>query len=841
MSAGRSRSAKPLGRCRQRLASTVILLPSVVWPAPTFAQIANRTEPYPTFAEPSLFSTLGPLEITLGAGLVGAVVFAAVSGIGLMRTHLRTAAEGAALRGEVQRLRGEMDLTEALLTSDDQRQVVWPSPGKTPMLYGALPTEADAPRADAAFLAFGNWLDARSALQLEGCIADLRENGAPFRQNLKTKSGAFLECSGRLAGGKPAVRFRDLTGERESLARLNEAHERQKNDLRATQALLEAAPGPSWIRARNGRILWVNAAYVQAVGLADREEVLREGTELLDGAARAAVAKGHGQGPVFTGRQPVTVNGRRRIFDLIDVETEDGSCGLAIDMTELADAHGELTRAVASHERILNQMQSAVAIFGPDHRLRFHNEAYRDLWSLDPAFLNGTPLDSDVLDALRQQRQLPEQADFRQWKADLLAGYRENDGIEDRWHLPDGRIIRVVVTPNPQGGVTHLFENITERMNLESRLNALAQVQGETLDNLSEGVAVFGSDGRLALWNPTFLRLWALDEDILVAKPHVSDVIDVCKARHDDDADWNAILKAVAGLDDARHLSAKQMSRSDGTILSHAIVPLPDGGTMVTFADVTASVNVERALREKADALEEAHDIKNTFLQHVSYEMRSPLTNIIGFAQLLSEPRTGDLTPKQREYADYILSSSSALLVIINDVLDLATVDAGIMELDVTEIDIEKTLGAVTEALQDRLSESGIDLQTSVGSSLKGFMADEKRLRQILFNLITNGIRFSDSGSTVSVSCKRNEDRVVFIVADNGHGIARDVIDSVFGRFVSHGTQTRRRGAGLGLSIVKSFVELHGGTVDINSESGVGTQVRCFFPLRPVPTDVAAE
>jgi len=789
----------------------------------------------------NLIVDAGPTEIVLTAGLIGAVVFAATTGIGLIRVRQKYAIESADREADMHRLRSEMDQTETLLASDIQRQMIWPEPGKDPVLYGKLPAEANTPKSDAAFLAFGSWLDAGSAAVLDDRIAELQRVGATFSENLRTKTGAFIDCTGRIAGGNPAVCFRAMTGEREEFARLSEAYSRMKTDLETAQSLLEAAPGPAWIRGENGRLVWVNASYVDAVGMTSREKLLEEGVELLDAAGRAAVRQGHASSALYSGRLPVVVNGKRQIFDLTDIDTNGGSGGLAVDMTELEIAHTELKRTIDSHERTLNQLQSAVAIFGPNHTLQFYNDAYKDLWSLDAAFLESGPLDSDVLDALRAQRQLPEQADFRRWKTDLLAAYRENDGSEDRWHLPDGRIIRVIANPHPQGGVTYVFENITEQMKLESRFNALAQVQGETLDNLSEGVAVFGSGGRLTLWNPAFTQLWSLNEEMLVTNPHISSVIEACKPHYDNESDWNDFLRAIAGVDDARQLSSKQMSRTDGKIITYAIVPLPDGGTLVTFTDVSATVNEERALREKTDALEEAHAIKNTFLQHVSYEMRSPLTNIIGFAQLLSQPRTGELTDKQREYTDYILSSSSALLAIINDVLDLATVDAGIMELDLVEIDVRKTIDAVTEAVQDRLAETDIVLETELHSSLAGFVADEKRLRQILFNLVTNAIRFSDSGCTVQISCERSGDNVIFTVADDGLGISQEIIDSVFGRFVSHGTQNRRRGAGLGLSIVKSFVELHGGSVEITSREGSGTRVCCIFPHRPVSSELAAE
>jgi signal transduction histidine kinase len=284
-----------------------------------------------------------------------------------------------------------------------------------------------------------------------------------------------------------------------------------------------------------------------------------------------------------------------------------------------------------------------------------------------------------------------------------------------------------------------------------------------------------------------------------------------------------------------------RMERADGSVIDYAAVPLPEGQTMVTFVDVTDSAKVARALIERNEALEAADTLKNAFIQHVSYELRSPLTNIIGFAQLLADARVGPLNPKQREYTGYIMSSSAALLAIVNDILDLATIDAGIMELDLAEVDIAATVEAAIEGVQDRLRESHISLVTQIPRDIGSFVADGKRIRQILFNLLANAIAFSSDGGRVSISAARVGDMIEFSVSDNGPGIAGDFLGSVFDRFASRPRGDARGGAGLGLSIVKSFVTLHGGTVDISSEEGRGVTVVCRLPVRPEIAAAAAE
>jgi signal transduction histidine kinase len=283
------------------------------------------------------------------------------------------------------------------------------------------------------------------------------------------------------------------------------------------------------------------------------------------------------------------------------------------------------------------------------------------------------------------------------------------------------------------------------------------------------------------------------------------------------------------------------MERRDGSVLDCSTIPLPDGGTLVTFQDVTDSVNVERALRERNDALVAADEIKLDFVHHVSYELRSPLTNIIGFAHFLGDTSIGPLTPRQLEYLGYITSSTDALLAIINNILDLASIDAGAMTLDLGSVDIRDAMKEAAKGVQDRLMQGDITLDIQAKADIGSFTADGRRVRQILFNLLSNAIGFSPPDSTVTLAAERSPDAVVFSVTDRGAGIPSDMIDKVFDWFETSARGSSHRGTGLGLSIVRSFVMLHGGHVAIQSQVGQGTTVLCTFPLETAAHLSAAE
>ncbi|HVT54978.1 MAG TPA: PAS-domain containing protein, partial [Xanthobacteraceae bacterium] len=537
----------------------------------------------------------------------------------------------------------------------------------------------------------------------------------------------------------------------------------------------------------------------------------------------------------------------RRMLDVIEVGDGRGAAGIGLDATEAETVRAELGRIVSAHRRTLDELSTAVAIFSADQRLVFYNAAYRALFRLDAAFLDERPTDSALLDRLRSERRLPEQADYRSWKAQLFEAYRAIEPKEHWWHLPGGRVLRVVTNPNPEGGVTYLFDDITERIELESRYNALIQTQGETLDALAEAVAVFGSNGRLKLYNSAFMALWKISPETAAERPHIERLSASCRpylisgegAAATEKA-WELIQLAITGLD--RHsFAGLQLECVDGRMLECAAVPLPDGGSLVTFRDVTDSSRVSRALTERNEALVAADVIKNDFVQHVSYELRSPLTTIIGFVQLLDNPAIGPLTDKQREYIGHITASSAALMAIIDDILDLATIDAGTMQLDLGEVDIRATMAAAAEGIRDRLVEHEVKLDLKAPANIGTFIADPKRVRQVLFNLMSNAINFSPQGETVALTAERDRDTVTFRIIDKGPGIPPEIKERIFGLFESYPRGSRHRGAGLGLAIVRSVIALHGGTVAIESEPGQGTVVSCIFPATARPHRVAAE
>ena len=254
----------------------------------------------------------------------------------------------------------------------------------------------------------------------------------------------------------------------------------------------------------------------------------------------------------FESKRFAVVAGQRRALALVDTPLPDGHiAGMAVDVTDLTNAEAKLQQHIDAHADTLDRLATAVAIFGRDQRLSFHNRAFSQLWDLPELWLESHPGDGEILDRLREARKLPEQRDYQAWKRERLALYDLSDSYlpEDLWHLPSGKTLRVVAQPHPFGGLTYLYEDVTEKIALESSYNTLIKVQRATLDTLGEGVAVFGPDGRLKLHNTAFANLWQLDESESAGELHVQRLAQICVKRFGEEAAWERLVASVSSKD----------------------------------------------------------------------------------------------------------------------------------------------------------------------------------------------------------------------------------------------------------------------------------------------------
>ena len=737
-------------------------------------------------------------------------------------------------RQRIINLEAELNEAEAALTAEPNILMIWRGrKGAPERIVGDMRGTAKVPADEAELMHFEVWLEAESAHALTSAIDQMRENGTPFNIGVRTLEGELLEADGRTAGGLTTLRLRPLSGERSSTMELTHDTRKLARQVERLSGILDSAPIAIWLRDDDGKLIWVNKTYLKAMDVAESDAILDGGPELFDQSGVSFEDTGQDSDEnIRHGQTHAVIHGANRALEIHDVTMDEISAGFAIDNTALEEVQKELKRHVRSHASTLDKLTSAIAIFGPDKRLKFYNAAYSSLWNLDPDWLDTHPLDGEVLDRLRTDRKLPEQANYRDWKESQLSAYTNLDVRESWWHLPDGQSLRAIAEQHPFGGVTYMYENVTEKFALESRYNELIGVQRETLDNLHEGIALFGTDGCVKLYNPSYSRFWQLDKEFLERQPHIDQLIEQCQALHDDAAMWDELKYCVTELSENRKPLQGRITRADGMVFQYAGVPMPDGNTLLTYVDLTASAGIEKALRERNEALEAADKLKTNFLSNVSYELRTPLTNIIGFAEGLSIGIAGELQAKQHEYLRHIRSSSGDLLSIIDAILDLTTIDAGAMELKLAEIDVAQIMQETAEAASDQITLRDLTLNIELAEDADTFTGDRKRIGQVLSNLLSNAIGFSSKGAVVRMGARRDGDEMLLWVADTGRGIDEEFQSEAFERFQSRPIAGgHHRGPGLGLAIVKSFVELHSGQVSLLSKIDRGTTVICRLPI----------
>ncbi len=600
--------------------------------------------------------------------------------------------------------------------------------------------------------------------------------------------------------------------------------------------LLHTMAIPIWLRDPDLNVVFVNHAAQNSDGLID----------YAHGLATRALETGEPQKEA----RMLTSNGQRRVMEITETPLESGmggtdeagTIGICIEQVVSAahnpDQPSGRSIEQATYGRMIEALHAGIAIYGADKRLRNFNAAFANMWSLDAVWLEQSPTITQISERLRDERRLPEVSNFTEFRSEESKRFTSQTATsEDTLYLPDGRALRLTIAPgvadtvNAARGLTYIYEDITGALTIQRSYKSLDAVQRQTIDNLQESVALFGSDGRLKLHNASFAALWALPDNALESELHLSDVVEYMRDPDENNDVWTARRAKIMANLTHRQKHQDRIRRPDGKVYDLSCVPLSDGALLISYQDVTEEAEVERALQERAEILEETDRLKSKFIADVSYEARTPLTTISGFAQIMNGEYFGELNTRQKEYMNGILQTADNLQLVIADILELAAIESGAASLEKDAIDLHNMLFHSLELFSEHARTKSLYMDFIVPIDIGWISADEKRLKQVVFNLLSNAIRFTPNHGGVQLSAERNDDGIKIIVSDSGTGIPKADLDRFWQKF-QKGEQPEGDpgGAGLGLALVKSFIELHGGTVSIISPRNRGTRVTCFLP-----------
>jgi signal transduction histidine kinase len=602
--------------------------------------------------------------------------------------------------------------------------------------------------------------------------------------------------------------------------------------------LIEAAPFPMWYRGPDLKLGLVNSAFVEAVEASDAAEVIARQSELIeavgdDGAessARAALESGQPASKI----QPATVRGERRMMRIVNVPLPTGAvAGFALDIQDLENVRAELARHMRSQRDLADRMTAGAVQFDSDRTVSFFNHPFAVIAQLDPEWLNEGPEFDRVLERMRENHRLPEARDFPAWKAERRDWFTSTqEVIEEEWILADGDHIRVVAQPLPDGGLRLFLEDRTEQVRLASARDTLLRVRAATFDNLFEAISVFASDGRLYLWNRRFSQVWNLEEDWLSRHPRVDELVPAMAPKLVNPTAAAQIREMVRHTTSERRSATGRISLTDGRHFEFAAVPLPDGNALFTMVDVTDSTRIEAALRERARALEEADRVKTDFVANMSYELRTPLTSIGGFAEMLAAGYAGKLAPTAADYVAAILESVARLSKLVDDVLDLTQADSREVVLEQERVDVAGLCRMALDTVRPRAEEKKQKLESDIAPEAGFLFGDARRLRESIEHVLNNAIAYTDKRGRIRLEAEGDEAQAVIRVTDNGIGISKDDLVHVFDRFarIDEAGVRGEAALGLGLPLTRQFIEAHGGSVEMNSKKGKGTTVTITVP-----------
>ncbi|MEH6828298.1 sensor histidine kinase [Parasphingorhabdus sp.] len=670
-----------------------------------------------------------------------------------------------------------------------------------------------------------------------------QKTGSSFVRAIKIRgSDKALLIRGGLAdqkiapNGSALLWVFDATDSEGQIAKLRDENEAARAAFDALSALIEAAPVPMWHRSPDLRLTLVNSAYVAAVDAENGEQVVADGIELvetIDGFRPVdAAARARDKGEPFERVVATTVGGERRMTQVVDVPLgRSGIAGYAIDIQELEDARREQRRFGESQRDMLDKISAGVAHFGADKSLKFCNLPFQRIFSMRQQWMAERPEFPRVLDRMREMNRIPEVRDFPEWREERTGWFQSTKAIEENWLLADGTHLRVLANPTPDGGLLVIFEDRTEQVQLASARDTLLRVRTATFDNLFESLAVFAADGKLNIWNHQFANNWGLDEEDLGKHPRVDSLMQRMAVQLKQPARISEVREMVRSATTERQQKGGRLNFADGRRYEFAAIPLPDGNALFTMLDISDSYRIEQALRERNEALVEADSIKGSFLSNMSYEFRTPLTSIGGFAELLDQGIAGPLTDRGHEYVRAILQSVKRLGNQIENVLDLSQSEAGALPIAKDKVNLNKLIEDLAGHFADEAKAKNIGMELQLDEKLGSAMADKKRLSQAISQIIDNAIKYTGQGGRVLIHGSGNVKQALIHISDDGPGMTAGDQSKVFDSFArSRDQKTNEKSGGLGLPLARQLVRAHGGDLTLTSEPGQGTLVTLHLP-----------
>lgn len=794
---------------------------------------------------------LAAFIVTLGAVAMAA---GAIGWVYYLSRQARSANSG--WRSWAEKLELAVDRADALLSAHPGVLFAWEEDATGGISGWGAPAMYGAPASIASLLRFAEAADGSAPLEarildgmadydatdaaghqttLRKALARLGADGAPFSLVIHGPGGRALEVDGRPAASRIALWVADpnlkASEYLSNAGKTEEAGRRIFDDPEAFEDVLKRLPLPAWRYSSGGKLVWANPSFLHVVEAKDLRDAQSRDLHLDDRTREQSQRSIHDG--VVSEQRVITAVGAQRLVEVLTYPISGGIAGIAVDLTPLANARDGAQTMAEVRASALNRVDDAVAIFSPDRELVFFNTAFVRLFGLDPAWLKKKPTHGDLLDKLHQDGRTPTTADYGSWRAEEMVLYaREDRAVPDGlWELDDDVRLRVVRLRHPAGGGVVVFRDETELHRLQVSLNTKVSVQRETLDKLSDAIAVFGSDARCQLQNAAFAKLWDLPEALTKPGVPFDDIMDACLPIFSDRKVWAQMKARVTNITnpEVRREAELEITCAGDRKFHFVSRPLADGATALGFTDVTDQRRVATMLRERANLLEDTQRMQNDFVSHVSTKLRDPLQTILVRPALMRMALNPDESPKQIEDLMGIEKAAEQLNRMVDNILDIAAIRSNMVDFDLETMDIRPALDDALQLAQTSAEHAAVRVNLSCPFDIGAMQADPRRFKQVVYNLLSNAMRHTPEGKSVELGAERTEDGIKVWVQDEGEGIPAEQQAEIFTEFKAGAGG----GAGLGLSLVRAFMDLHGGFFGVESEPNAGTRVTCYFPAKP--------
>ena len=536
-----------------------------------------------------------------------------------------------------------------------------------------------------------------------------------------------------------------------------------------------------------------------------------------------------------------TPNGGVRHLAVSGVPVFDGTGrfqgyrGTGRDLTKETLAEERAAIAQSRLSDAIEAIPESFMLLDKDDRLVLCNSRYRELHAaIAPVLVPGTPF-AEICRA-SAYAELPVGAKGREeeWIADRLLRHKaprfavEERQIGERWFQVSEQHTR-------DGGTVVVQTEITSVKRREQELAEKTALLRATLEHMEQGLLVLDAQFRIKMWNDRWIELLEVPLALVGVGASMEPILRIAVERGEFGAgEVEALMQQRLAQWRGSVAEIAEFHPPTGRVIETRRSPMPGGGILFTFADITERKRVELDLRRAKDEAELASRSKTEFLANMSHELRTPLNAIIGFSDILMGQIFGALGDAR--YADYardIRDSGLHLLNLINDVLDVSKVEFGKVELIEETVDIVAIVESCARLMRDRADTAGIRLVQELPPGLPQLQGDSRRLKQILLNLLSNAVKFTPSGGRVTIRADyRPRDGFRLVVEDTGIGIARHDLDKAMRPFGQIDSRLARKyqGTGLGLPLARSMAELHGGKLELDSAPGQGTTATIWLP-----------